>query len=239
MCCKVTEKFLILQKNHLLQSRIIPPLHIMEAGSYITVQGNSSLQIVPDIMRLEIGVSDSFDTYDEAYERGEHNARWVKEILRTARMNPEVAKAIEFNLSETSAPEGERRVFNLSQKMMVDLPVEPRVANEVIKMAGENIPGVEITVGFTLRDVQHLQLRLIEKAVSDAGLKAKVMAEAAGCLLGRVAKINYMMGKPDVYRHARTIHNNEEAKASTPEALDMCPSGILVTDNVEVTWSLR
>lgn len=222
---------------------------MLDPASYISVQGQGSLHVVPDVMRLEIGVSVFFKTYEEAYRQGQENTTWVKEILKDNGLAPGMAKTVDFDIAELREPlidepgfkhlSKENSGYKLHQKLRVDLPIDENLASNIVRMIGEKLPGVHIDVGFTLRDIQQLQLKLIERAVSDASVKAKVMAEAAGCLLGRVVKINYTIEKPDVYRHARTIHTNEEAKSNTPAALDIKPADFIVADTVEVTWNLK
>lgn len=220
-----------------------------DSTSYISVQGHGSLHVIPDLMRLEIGVSVFFKTYEEAYSRGQENSQWVKNILKEKGLDSSLAKTVDFDLAELREPlvdehgfkhlSKETSGYKLHQKIIIDLPIDDQLASSIVRRIGEKLPGVHIDIGFTLKDLQQLQIKLIEKAVGDASVKAKVMAEAAGCLLGRVAKINYTMERPNVYRHARTIHSNEEAMTSIPAALDIDPADFIISDTVEVTWNLK
>lgn len=222
---------------------------MIESSSHISVQGQGALNIVPDTMRLEICVNVYFNSYDEAYIQGKDNIHWVKNILTENRLRPEQGQTIEFDLSEIDQNgigdshfgngEPVRLGYKLKQKIRIDIPINQELASNIVRTIGKKLPGVQIEIGFTMRDVQHVHLKLLEKAVSDAGIKAKIMAEAAGCSLGRVAKINYKMEKPNVYRHVRTIHTNEEAISNTPGALVINPADFIISDTVEVTWHLK
>ena len=220
-----------------------------DSSSYISVQGQGTINVIPDVMRLEIEISDLFDSYDDAYSRGKENKRWVSRILESNKLSPSLGTTVDFDLQETKKrladvqgsdrSEEENIAYSLHQKIRIDIPIDGTLASHIVREIGEKIPGVCISIGYTLRDLQQIQLKILEKAVSDAGIKAKVMAEAAGCSLGRVAKINYKLEKTSVYRHARTIHTNNEAKSSTPGGLDITPADFVISDTVEVTWNLK
>ena len=222
---------------------------MINSDSFISVQGHGYINVVPDVMRLDIGVSVSFNSYKEAYARGKENTEWVSKILDDNEQDPELAKIINFDLGEEIKTEqgtelkehqGKReKRYRLEQKIRIDLPINLSLVSKIIRSVGEKLPGVSIDIGYTLYDIHQTQLHILENAVSDSGVKAKIMAEAAGCSLGRVAQINYQINSPGVYQHVRTIHNNEEAKASTPEALNIYPDDFTISDTVEVTWNLR
>lgn len=219
---------------------------MIDSASHISVQGQGSVHVEPDVMRLEIEVSDYFKTYQEAYQQGQDNKDWIDRILKDFYEIRNLAKTIDFDLVETRNSkdsdqkyEGGSLRYKLNQKIRLDLPIDEEKNSSIIRQIGENIPGVKIIIGFTLSNMQKTQLLLLEKAVSDASVKAKVMAEAAGCSLGRVAQINYKMEQPDIYRRVRTIHTNEEARSSTPRGLEINPIDFIISDTVEVTWHLK
>ena len=222
---------------------------MLDSSSLISVQGQGCVKVMPDVMRLEIGMVAYFKSYDEAYAQSNANSEWIKRILQENDLRPDLARTVDFDLKELSEPfngeEGygslnhEHLSYKMKQSIRLDLPINKELISSIVRAVGENIQGVRIEIGFTQRDIQALQLKLLEKAVSDAGVKAKVMAEAAGCQLGKVAHITYRTEKPSVYYHARTIHSNEEAKASTASALDIEPADFTVADTVEVTWHLK
>lgn len=213
----------------------------MESASLISVQGLGSLKVEPDVMRLDIDISAGFSSHKESYDRGLKNTESLAAIMESKNLDPQLCRTVYFDLGEHPAGTKERGgiEYMLSQKILIDFPIDDALVSAVIRDIGEQIPGIRIELGFSVKEIQQSQLRLLERAVSDAGVKAKVMAEAAGCSLGRVARINYKMEQPEVYRHIRTIHSNEEAKSSTPGALAIIPEDFLISDTVEVTWYLK
>lgn len=222
---------------------------MVDSSSYITVQGQGTLNIVPDVIRLEIGLSMTFNSYEEAYKEGRDNNEWIARILEENGQDVDLGHTIDFDLTEVKARQIDdagtmksvagKMVYKLNQKIRIDLPIDETLTSNIVRSIGEKLRGVHIDIGFTLKNLQQTQLDLLEKAVSDALIKAKIMAEAAGCMLGNVSKINYRMEKPEIYRQVRTIHSNEEAKSNTPGSLLIRPADFTISDTVEVSWHLK
>ena len=79
---------------------------------------------------------------------------------------------------------------------------------------------------------------MLARAVSDAKDKAKIMAEAGGCSLGKFISIDYRFQNTHIASQARYIHSNSEAKASTASSLDITPDDLVISDTVDVTFEL-
>lgn len=103
---------------------------------------------------------------------------------------------------------------------------------------GKFIPSAQINIGYTLQDVRPSQLKMLARAVSDAKEKAKIMAEAGGCSLGRLLYIRYSHKNIHIMSQARNIHSKTEAKASTPGSLDITPDDLVISDTVNITFEL-
>lgn len=125
-----------------------------------------------------------------------------------------------------------------SERIKVDLPIDNHLVNCIVRGVGKFIPSAQININYTLQDERASQLKMLARAVCDAKDKAKIMAEVAGCTLGRVLNINYDFQNIHVTSQARCIHSNSEAKASTPGSLDITPDDLVVSDNVDVTFEL-
>lgn len=62
------------------------------------------------------------------------------------------------------------------------------------------------------------------------------MASALGCSLGNVQEIQYGVHDIHIFAETRNYHNNDEAKASTSESLDITPEDLSLADDVKVSW---
>lgn len=219
----------------------------MEAIATISVQGKGAIHVVPDVMRLEVRVQSVFPDYQHAYAQAKENFAWMVKILEYNKKNGKLAKTIRFDITDHIVPvyddDGDiidhlKKGFDLDQRIKVDLPVDNVLANCIVKGVGKFIPGAQIEVGYTLQDPRPSQLKMLARAVSDAGEKAKLMVEAAGCTLGAVIKIDYRYQDIHTYSQARNIHSNSEAKVSTADSLDIVPDDLVMSDKVDVIFEI-
>lgn len=215
--------------------------------STISLQGKGAIHVVPDVTRLEITISGHFPDYKKAYEQGKENSSWIVKILEFNKKPGTLAKNIRFDVSEHRVPvyddddhiiEYQVKGYNLRQVVKIDLPMDNVLVNKIIRGVGKFIPGAEASVNYTLQDMRPSQLKMLARAVSDARDKAKIMAEAVGCVLGKVIKIEYGRADISIISQARHIHSNAEAKASTADSLDITPDDLVMSDTVDVIFEL-
>ena len=215
--------------------------------SIIKVVGTGSIHVVPDVTRLEIRIDRVLKNYDEAYACAKENSSWMAKILEYNNLSGKLAKTIRMDISEhnESIYKGGNYVgskkdgYNLDQRIKVDLGMDNVMVNNIVKGVGKFIQGAQINIGYTQKDPRPTQLKMLERAVTDARDKAQIMAKAAGRELGEVKEIEYGEMEVHIYSEARAIHNAEEAKASTVNSLDLTPDDLAVSDNVNVVWGLK
>ncbi len=219
----------------------------MAETAIISVQGKGAIHVVPDVMRIEVVVKSVFPDYQQAYSQAKDNSGWMVKILEYNNKPGKLAKAIRFDISDHIVPvyddngniiDHKKQGFDLVQCIKVDLPIDNILANCIVKGVGKFIPGAQINIGYTLQDPRPCQLKMLARAVSDAKEKATLMAEAAGCKLGAVVKIDYCHQDIHTYSQARNIHSNSEAKASTADSLDISPADLVISDTVDVQFGI-
>ncbi len=215
--------------------------------STIHVTGTGSIHVVPDVTRLQIDVRRVFKTYNEAYDCAKENSSWMVKILEFNQQAGKLAKTIQLDISDNMVSQysdgnyiGQKKQgFLLSQTLKVDLGIDNILVNKIVKGVGKFIPEAQINIGYTQKDPRPTGLKMLERAVTDARDKATIMAHAAGKELGEVQEIHYGEMNVTIYSQARTIHNPMEASASTPDSLDITPDDLVMSDNVEVVWTLK
>lgn len=214
----------------------------------ITVTGKGSVHVVPDVTRLEICVESVFKTYDEAYVQARENSSWMVKILEYNKKSGKLSKTTRLDISDHLVHQydeegnyiGEiKDGFDLCQRFKVDLGIDNVLVNCIVRGVGKFIKGAQINIGYTVQDPRPHQLKMLSKAVKDATEKAKIMAEAAGCKLGKVKSIDYSDCGMHIYSEARNIHSNKEAMACSSDSLDITPDDLSVSDTVNVSWHLE
>ena len=215
--------------------------------STISVTGTGSVHVVPDVTRLEIEVRRVFKTYQEAYACVQANSTSMVEILEYNKQPGKLVKTIYLDISDNLINEysgknyiGKKKEgYLVDQKMKVDLGMDNVLVNKIVKGVGKFIPEAQINIGYTQKDPRPTQLKMLERAVSDARDKAGIMAKVLGRELGDVKNIEYGEMHISIFSEARTIYNSQEATACTPNSLDITPDDLAVTDNVNVEWWLK
>lgn len=217
--------------------------------SKISLQGKGAIHVVPDVTRITISINHHGKTYKDVYAKGKENSEWVRKILEFNKKPGNLAKSIFFDVSEHTVnvydDEGSGEIvdvvkdgFDLCQRIKIDIPIDNVLVNNIVRGVGKFIPNAQVQIGFTLQDPRPSLLKMLKRAVSDAKEKAVIMAEAAGAKLGKVLEINYNFSHIETYSQARNIHSTEEAKASTPDALDITPDDMIISDRVDVVFEL-
>ena len=214
----------------------------------ITVTGNGSIHVVPDVTRLEVKVESVFKTYDAAYQQAKENAKWIKQVLEYNHKSGELAKTIRLDITDHTISEYDdddhyigqiKDGFDLEQRFKVDLEIDPVLLNKIVRGIGKFVKDAQISIGYTIRDPRPFQLKMLERAVKDAKEKAKIMVQTADCELGPVTNIHYGYQEIHVYSEARNIHSNSEAMACDSNSLDISPDDLVMSDNVKVEWELK
>lgn len=216
-------------------------------GATISVEGRGAIHVVPDVTRLEVTVEQWFPNYAKAYAQAKENSAWMVKILEFNKKPGSLAKNLKFNIEDFTENEYDenghyidqkKNGFMLEQRIKIDLPMDNNLVNCIVKGVGKFIPSAQINISYTLQDQRPSQLKMLGRAVSDARDKARIMADAVGCTLGKVLSINYRFQNLHVASQARYIHSNAEAKASTSSSLDITPDDLVISDNVDVTFEL-
>lgn len=215
--------------------------------STISVQGKGAIHVVPDVTRLQVTIEQWFESYDQAYAQAKENSGWMVKILEYNKKAGKLAKTINLNIEDHLVNEYDDKGkyieqikdgFMLEQGIKIDLPINNILVNNIVKGIGKFIPSAQINIGYTLQDERPSQMKMLARAVSDAKEKAAIMAEAVGCKLGKVISIDYRFQNTHVMSQARYIHSNSEAKASTPQSLEITPDDLVMSDTADVTFEL-
>lgn len=214
----------------------------------ITVTGKGWVSMTPDITRVTITNKILLPDYNRAFNTATENNGKFKDCLKMCKIDPNKLRTINFDIDKHFEYEYDKyhngkQVFKgymLNQKLRIDLGMDNKLLTKLVQSIGESIKDdIEIEIGYTVKDSRPAELRMLSKAVSDATEKAEVMAKAAFCVLDGVQSIDYSEQHTDVYFQARNIRDNNEAKASSADSLDITPCDLGAGKDVLVTWNIR
>ncbi|MBQ9427582.1 MAG: SIMPL domain-containing protein [Paludibacteraceae bacterium] len=219
----------------------------MEAEKIITVTGRGNIHIIPDVTRVQVTIESKFKNYEVAYQMAEANLKDIGEVMERCQLSKTLPKTVRFSIDKSyhnvydkghytgkQAFDG----YKLIQEIQINLGMDNALLTKVVRGLGENLTDIEINIGYTVKDPRPHQLKMLERAVKDASEKAKIMAEAAGCSLGLVKKIDYSEHEIHIYSQARNITECAEAANCSESSLDITPEDLVGGEDVTVTWYL-
>ncbi|MDD4848654.1 MAG: SIMPL domain-containing protein [Bacteroidales bacterium] len=214
---------------------------------HITVTGHGSVKVTPDVTRLTINNIGVRNTYDDTFELADKNNKALKKCLEDLNIDPNELRTFHFDISKKTKSVKDKYDnwkelfvgFELDQQMKIDLGMDTQLLGKLMKEIGRHVPEVEIEIGYTVKDVHAVELRMLEKAVIDAKEKAEIMAKAANAELSEIVSINYSHHDIYIYEETRNIRSNDEAMCCCDSSLNITPDDLGASDDVTVVWGLK
>jgi uncharacterized protein YggE len=181
----------------------------------ITVVGQGSVRIKPDIAQVSIGVETSAETVGEAVEDSKTQMASIMEALTKAGIAEKDIQTMNYSIqfdrypesrplpadTETGQAQPVYRVTNMVNVTIRDLEEVSNVLDAVVAGGANNIWGVS----FSLEDQIAAQADARAKAIEDARARAEALAELSGVTLGPVMSVSEVISgspSPVVMREA-------------------------------------
>lgn len=169
----------------------------------ITVVGQGSTRIKPDIARISIGVETLAETVKEAVQQNESQMTAILAALKASGIAEKDIQTTNYSIYFERPPEMpvstepstekakiQYRVSNMVNVTVRDLDKVGDVLDAVIEAGANNIWGVS----FSLEDPKDAQAEARAKAIADAEARAKALAELSGVTLGPVLSVSEVIG---------------------------------------------
>lgn len=174
------------------------PVVDRSASETITVVGQGSVRIEPDIAQVSIGVETSAETVGDAVADNESRMRAIMEALESLGIDAADIQtmnySIQLNRTEVPLPATEEQpegkasyvVTNMANVIIRDLDTVGDVLDAVIEAGANSIWGVS----FSLDDPKPAQDEARVEAIADAEARAAALAELTGVTLGPVMSVS-------------------------------------------------
>lgn len=168
----------------------------------ITVVGQGSTRIEPDIARVSIGVETSAETVAEAVAESEAKMESILGALVAMGIDEKDIQTMHYSIQIERYPEPRvasaepeeakpaYRVSNMATVTIRDLDKVGDVLDAVVEAGANNIWGVS----FNVDDPEAAQGEARANAIENAGARAEELAELSGVELGPVMSISEVMG---------------------------------------------
>jgi uncharacterized protein YggE len=213
-----------------------PVLAQSDLPAAISVSGEGTVSVPPDLAQIDAGVASDAKTAKEAAEANNVAMGKVLAALKGAGIDEKDFQTSRLSLQPEYAPNrtGPQAVtgYRASNRVTIKVRDLTKVANviDTLVAAGANDIG---NVGFTVSQPSKLLDEAREKAVADARRKAEIYARAAGVTLGAPLDITEGGAPTPVFRSKMVAA--PMAVAGTPIAQGEETLSI----SVSITWAIK
>ena len=210
------------------------------SGGGITVVGEGSVRIKPDIARAQIGVEVMMDSVKAASEANKERLDAVLAALQAQGIAEADIQTSGFSVyAERFGPNGplpedetNYRVSNNVNVTVRDLETLGAVLDAAIEAGANNIYGVE----FSVDDPTTVESQARQRAVADAQAKAGELAELTGVTLGNVVSVSEVIGNGGGYYSSN--FNVAERAMSGGGATPISPGELELVMQLQVTYAI-
>lgn len=211
------------------------------------VTGKGKLSVKPDMIRLLLDTTKVCKTYEEALRQSSEQTEELKLCFEELGFTRTDLKTLRFSVdTEYENYRDENNVwknrflgYRFNHNMKLEFDADNERLGRVLYALSQTDVRPEFRINYTVKDTEAVKNKLLAKAVADSKEKAKVLAEAAGVLLGDIVKIDYSWGELEIVSAPV-----ERCMMSAPNAamdsysMDIEPDDIDVTDTVTVVWEI-
>ncbi|MFR1708659.1 MAG: SIMPL domain-containing protein [Clostridium sp.] len=212
----------------------------------IRVKGLGKASVPPDTIEINMILTTVKPNYEEAMNAASRDLDELRGCLRSAGFDKRDIKTTNFRVDtkyeSVTDPNGNfKRVFvgyEVTNNLRIEFDQNSMRLARVLSALSSCSATPEFSIRYKVKDDTEIKNLLLERAIDDARMKAKVMAEAAGVRLGKVISIDYSFGDIQLYKDVYTMDKSLLATGQAP-IIDIEPDNIDIEDTVTVVWRIE
>jgi uncharacterized protein YggE len=215
---------------------VTPALAQSDIPSTISVTGEGSVSVPPDLAQIDAGVASDAKTAREASEANNAAMGKVLLALKGAGIEEKDYQTSRLSLQPQNAPNrtGPAPVvgYRASNRVSIKLRDIAKVASVIDTLVGAGANDIG-NINFTVTQASKLLDDAREKAVADARRKAEIYAKAAGVTLGAPLSIAEDGAPVPVFREKRL------AMAPMAVAPPVAQGEETLSVTISMTWAIK
>jgi hypothetical protein len=212
-----------------------PALAQSDVPPAISVTGEASISVPPDLALVDAGVASDAKTAREASEANNNAMTKVLAALKAANVDAKDIQTSRLSLQPQYAPNrsGPSPVvgYRVSNRVTVRIRDVSKLANVIDTLVGAGANDIG-NVSFQVSQASKLLDEAREKAVADARRKAEIYARAAGVTLGTPLSISEEGATQPMFRARMAA-----PMAATPTPVAQGEETLSIS--VGVTWAIK
>lgn len=200
----------------------------------ITATGTASMEVAPDTAYVNFNILGRGDTAEAAATASANRVANIKHALFSAGIIKEDIETINYFVNPVYGEKSKINGYQASHYMKVKISDIAKVGAIVDKLTASGADSIN-NVDFGISNQEVLQRQLLGKALEDAKLQAEVVANAAGCELGKLAA-----AKISNYGGYSRMYNSVMLKGAADTSSTVIETkGIKVNASVEASFEIK
>ncbi len=217
-----------------------PPVVTAQANT-VWIGADGKFEATPDTATVQFNISPQEQTAKAAYDRAATAAQQVRDILRSAGVDPKQAEIGFFSLSpvyDYRTPKRKLVGYRVNSSVTLRLKDFSKVAPIVQRLSDLDVTENQ-TISYSLENIDVAKVRAVEDAYQRAHAEAAALARAGGRTLGELSYASAdtfeQMPRPLAAARAMTM----AAEAAPPPTAEFSPQNIVVTAHVNAMFTLK
>ena len=217
----------------------------------IKVTGKGKIEVKPDMIRLYVNTEGIYKEYEDTLRRSTEDTELLKDLFEILGFQRRDLKTVYFNVdTEYESYQGKdkswkRRFkgYKYNHRMKIEFESDNKRLGQVLYALAHSPLKPELSIEYTVADVEKCKNELLHKAIEDSIQKAQVLATSANVKLGQIQSIDYSWGEIDFVTsplNEMKLMECPDCDMSAPGSydIDIEADDIAVTDTVTVIWEI-
>lgn len=212
----------------------------MQESRTISVNGNGTISIEPDIAYINIGVQTEGENAEEAVASNNQQSQQLFEALTSAGIAEKDIKTSNFSIFPRQEYDNQGQptravtyvVDNSVSVTVRDLTIIGAVLDAAVQAGANNIYGIQ----FDVEDREAAQQQAMTAAVENARERAEVLASAADVTLGKVISIQSFLGGSSPIPYGRAFAMSADMAA---ESIPVSTGEMQIMVDVSVVYEIQ
>ncbi len=204
----------------------------------ITVRGSARVSAAPDWLVISFTINSEHYDYGQCMEQMAVQTESLQKDLAAVGLERDSLKTVDFDIDTHLKKVNDRYVFRgykAVHHLKVEFPFEKDYLNKVLRALSRTQSQASFSVSFQLKDPEPLRHKAIAEAVKNAKIKAQVLAEAAGVMVGELVHIDYSWS--EIRFHSSLEYGTVEDSMASP-GYDFTPEDVNISESVTVIWAI-
>lgn len=210
----------------------------------ITVKGKGSVRERPDLVVITLNIESKDYDYQRAMNLSTTSIKSVADKIESLGFDRKDLKTTSFDIetdyeSYQDQHHNYQRKFigySVNQLLTLTFDFTSEKLGEVLKGIAETSANPTISIGFSVKNKELLEEKLLIDAAKSATRRAEILTKAAGSELGELLSIDYDWSELHLYSEVNVRSNMLMTASALPE---IEPEEIEVGDTVRFVWEIK